>query len=355
MNDVSDPPPPSPPSSPSPSPEQPEAATAAIEPRASWSRAAEIVGWLALGPAAWVTISRALSIQRPLRVTVLLQALTPFVYLVVWPIAALAAWRRRWLLGGVAAAFALVHVAAVWPAVGVRDQPRWAATASALTLLESNAYVGNADPKAAARTLLAAHADVMVIVEAPFGLDDALRAQGVDATYPYRNRELADRYTGEIIYSRFALTDGGRAQLGRKKQAPVVTVDVNGTPLRLAAVHLKEPLALGSEWADELRDLATLASADKGPTVLTGDFNGTRWQPAFGDALLPHLHDADEAVGRGLSFSWPIGHHLPVPIMRLDHTLVNEGVAVLAVHDLDVPGSDHRGEIVELAIKPRGA
>ena len=152
VNDVLDPPPS--PRPPPPEPSEPsEPASAAITSRTSWPRVAAIVGWLALGPAAWVTISRALSLQRPLRVTVLLQALTPFVYLVVWPIAALAAWRRRWLLGGVAAGLALVHVAAVWPAVGVRDQPRWAAAASALTLLESNAYVGNPDPKAVARTL----------------------------------------------------------------------------------------------------------------------------------------------------------------------------------------------------------
>ena len=48
---------------------------------------------------------------------------------------------------------------------------------------------------------------------------------------------------------------------------------------------------------------------------------------------------ADGPVAPGRSTSHP-------PFVRLDHALVNDGLAVLDVDDFDVPGSDHRGLVV---------
>ena len=54
-------------------------------------------------------------------------------------------------------------------------------------------------------------------------------------------------------------------------------------------------------------------------------------------------------VGKGLSRSWPnLG--FPLPLMRLDHALVNDDVGVVSVHDVDIPGSDHIGFETELAV-----
>ena len=57
------------------------------------------------------------------------------------------------------------------------------------------------------------------------------------------------------------------------------------------------------------------------------------------------------SLGHGLSCSWPTDRgtrsfHVHPPFVRLDHALVNDGLAVLDVDDFDVPGSDHLGLVV---------
>ena len=100
-----------------------------------------------------------------------------------------------------------------------------------------------------------------------------------------------------------------------------------------------------ASWAT----LKTQATSAPGAVAVVGDFNSTRWNPPFGDLLAAGLHDAHESVGQGLSRSWPnLG--FPVPLMRLDHALVNDKVGVVSVHDVDVPGSDHIGFVTELAV-----
>jgi hypothetical protein len=54
-------------------------------------------------------------------------------------------------------------------------------------------------------------------------------------------------------------------------------------------------------------------------------------------------------VGQGLSRSWP-NIAFPLPLMRLDHALVNDQVGVVSVRDIDIPGSDHIGFVTELAV-----
>jgi hypothetical protein len=42
------------------------------------------------------------------------------------------------------------------------------------------------------------------------------------------------------------------------------------------------------------------------------------------------------------------------PFVRLDHVLMDDGVTALAMHEVDVPGSDHRGFSVTLALPVSG-
>ena len=86
---------------------------------------------------------------------------------------------------------------------------------------------------------------------------------------------------------------------------------------------------------------------------MAGDFNATRWHPFFGKLLDAGLTDAHEQMGKGLTRSWPADepHHIP-PVMRLDHALMNKAVTATAVRDIRIPGSDHIGFVVDLAVRP---
>jgi endonuclease/exonuclease/phosphatase (EEP) superfamily protein YafD len=81
---------------------------------------------------------------------------------------------------------------------------------------------------------------------------------------------------------------------------------------------------------------------------MTGDFNASWWHPEFRNVLASGWRDVHQVVGRGLSTSWPVDRFVLPPFIRLDHALVNDGLVVERVTNLDIPGSDHGGLIVSV-------
>lgn len=327
--------------------EPPEPAPTSPVPRQTAARAAWIAAWAIVGVLVWVTFTRALGITIPARITVMLQAVVPIVYLPVYPIGVVALVRKKWILGAVCIVLALVHIAAVYPALGHRSLPAWAATAPHLTVLEANVYDQNAEPAAAAGKILASGADVLVLVELDSRTLQALRSQGIDEAYPYSTLGR-NGYRADVIWSKRPLEDVHQAR-GRN-DLPSATVVVDDRRIVIVAVHVENAIRSRADWSGELAALKTQAASSEGPVALIGDFNSTRWNPPFGELLDSGLHDAHESVGQGLTRSWPDLGWLAVPLMRLDHALVNDQVAVASVHDVDIPGSDHIGFVTELAI-----
>lgn len=311
------------------------------------ARVAWWVAWAVVGTLLWLTFSRAAGITFPARITVMLQALVPLAYLPAYPIAVIAFLRRRWVLGGVSAALIVVHLAAVYPALGHRPLPAWAATAPRVSILEANVYDQNAEPQAAAAKILASGADVLVLVELDSRTLAALRADGIESAYPY-STVPPGRYRTDGIWSKRPLENvhGGASRL----DMPWATVDVSGRPLLLLAVHVENAIRSRDAWTSELDEVRSHAAATSGAVAIVGDFNSDRWNPPFGRLLASGLHDAHEATGQGLSFSWPHLGLFPIPVMRLDHALVNKDAGVVSVHNVVIPGSDHVGFVTQLAI-----
>src|SRR6476659_3041423 len=75
------------------------------------ARIAWIAAWMVVATLGWVTFPR---------------------------LAGIAFLRRRWYLGGACVLLAVVHVVAVYPALGSRPLPAWAATAPRVTIFEAN-------------------------------------------------------------------------------------------------------------------------------------------------------------------------------------------------------------------------
>jgi len=310
------------------------------------SRIAWIAAWMVVAVLAWVTLTRFFGITFPARLTVMLQAIVPIVYLPAYPIGVVAFVRKRWFLGAACAVLVLVHIAAVYPALGHRSLPAWAADAPRVSILEANVYDQNAQPDAAARKILASGADVLVIVEIDSRTLRALRQQGIDQAYPYATLATG-RYRTDVIWSKLPLDDVHTPS--GPTDMPSATIVVGERRLLLLGVHVENAIRSREDWTNELETLKDEATAATGPVAVVGDFNSTRWNPPFGDLLAAGLHDAHEATGQGLSRSWPnLG--FPVPLMRLDHALVNDQVGVVSVHDVDIPGSDHIGFVAELAV-----
>lgn len=258
---------------------------------------------------------------------------------------------RRWLLAGAAALLTVAHVVAVAPALGSDPIPREARAAPSFTVAQANIYLDNRSLTAAAATLMALDADVLVITENTPEAEAALVAAGAERTYRHRASNGAYGTYGTAMWSRLPL--GAADRLVVPGTPPLgATVRVDGTEVALYGVHPLPPLDADRRfnWRKQLEaygNLARRADDENRPLVVVGDLNATRWHPPL-TSLLGELDDIHEARGKGLSRSWPTT--LAQPVARLDHGLVNRRVVPLEVRDVAVPGSDHRGFVTTLAV-----
>jgi endonuclease/exonuclease/phosphatase (EEP) superfamily protein YafD len=156
------------------------------------------------------------------------------------------------------------------------------------------------------------------------------------------------------LWSRHPIVEHRIIRLGGGR-AIDATLEVGGVLLRIVVVH---PLpgtdrASLTSWTTDLAAIRRTVDPDRSsvPAIIVGDFNATRWHPAFRDLLDDGWRSAHEVLGAGWSRSWPSDLPGP-PLVRIDHALVGDGVVPTAVHDLPLPGSDHLGFVVELAIAP---
>lgn len=249
------------------------------------------------------------------------------------------------VLAGQLVAVAPTVATDLWP-----DAPTAPADAPTLRVVFANLYRHNAELDGALRAVARRDADVIVLDEAGAVDGPALERSGLTAAYPFT--VPIDRVGGGIVVrSRLALrVPNGYA--GRR--FPDLVVEV-GPPdatraVRLVAVHVRSPVGetTAAQWKDQLALLGRQLASDTRPGIVIGDFNATRWNGPY-RRLLGTWRDVHDDLGDPWSTSWPADRWFP-PIVRLDHALVRGPLVARAVRTLTVPGSDHRGLEVDLAL-----
>jgi endonuclease/exonuclease/phosphatase (EEP) superfamily protein YafD len=310
---------------------------------AAWAATA-FMGSLALTQAAGYT---------GLTVVYVLQALTPFLLTPAVPLAAVACLTRRHVIALTNVAIAASLLVLCAPVVFHPAPSRPATDAPILRIAQSNAYFKNATPNQAAITLMALDVDVLAVTEYDVDVAKALTALGVDNRYPFRVDHAPNNRNGVALFSRYRIIASTVEPIGGQFGVNA-TIDLDGTEVRIIVVH---PLpgvdrSALAQWHRDLATFADLATSPGPPTVMVGDFNSSRWHPAFREMLDDGLIDAHEQLGRGFSRSWPNGSLIP-RFVRLDHALLGHGVSAVSIRDLKVPGSDHLGFVVEVAITAR--
>jgi len=313
---------------------------------------ARLAVWIATAAMGALAITQAFGVTG-IPVVFVLQALTPFLLAPAIPlatIAALAGWHRMALVNvGVAAAVLWLSAP-----LAIHDQPVPAtAGATSVTVAHANTYYRTDRPELAAATLLALDVDVLAITEYSWQFGHAFDEAGGAQRYPYEAvRSPGDR-NGIALFSRYPIVDSIITPIGQA-MAIDATVVVDGSPLRLVVVHPLPGTNTASldTWERDLRAIDDAVDPDPA-TILFGDFNATRWHPAFRDLLDEGWLDVHESLGRGWSMSWPTDVVGP-PFVRIDHALLGEDVSVGRVRDLDVPGSDHRAFVIDVALPAAG-
>jgi endonuclease/exonuclease/phosphatase (EEP) superfamily protein YafD len=289
-------------------------------------------------------------VDLPVQWSVVLAASTPLT-LVVASISSVAfVVIRRWESSIVAVLTAASLAAVQVPlfistdAVGSMHQP--------ITVLQANIAVGQADADSVVSVVVEERVDILTVSELTVPALHRLQTAGLQAELPYWVLDPRGGGAGGGIWSRFPLSDyTAYPQFTHAAMSATATTSP-GSAVRVTTVHPVAPWPEPTQtWSDELSMLAGMTgelTAFDGPVLIAGDLNATNDNAQFRDLLRDGLVDARRAAGAGLVPTFPADRTVP-PFLAIDHVLV-EGVRAEAVKAVDLPGSDHRGLLVILAI-----
>jgi endonuclease/exonuclease/phosphatase (EEP) superfamily protein YafD len=318
-------------------------------------RIVALLGWFAVAAMLVVLFTQTFSDGTVRPLIVASQTLLPYGAPLAVPIgvAALVTGRRALAIASAIAVVGTGVLAAplIAPLIWHPEPATVDADAPTLEVTFANLYWTSTTPALAADAVLDTQADVVVLAEVTPAAIEAFDALGGADGYPYRAGRPADSADGLMIMSRFPLEDVSLARIGPTPGVDV-TVTVGERRLRVITIHPDPPFTeLGREtWLPSLRALNAVATAETGPLLITADVNASWWNPPYRRVLLPGLTDVHRVLGDGFSTSWPADRRLIPAFTRIDHALIRGNVEPIAIDDVMIPGSDHEGFTVRLAL-----
>ncbi|MEV6526559.1 endonuclease/exonuclease/phosphatase family protein [Longispora sp. NPDC051575] len=278
-------------------------------------------------------------------------AYTPYIALGVLVPVGLALVARNWRASAAALVVAVALGSAVLPRwvpgdAGSADGPR-------IRVLSANLLGGGADMGVLRRLIAEQRVDVLSVQELTHEADRQLAA-----LFPHRVALPEDGVAGTGLYSRYPLTRLPHLEPVSSFRMPAARLDLPGASVELLAVHPMAP-SERINMALTYAELNRIPRATPGGAVrvLVGDFNATLDHVEVRELLDSGYRDAADALGHGLTWTWPNIKHpattalgVSLPPVTIDHVLVDERVAVRGFDVYDLPGSDHRPVLAELTL-----
>lgn len=217
-------------------------------------------------------------------------------------------------------------------------------------LMTANLLHDRCDASDFARLLEDMEPDILVCQElGPFCADV------VASAYPHQRLRPALGFTGRGIATRFEASFGEIDMPGRPGTSALL--DVDGARVRLAGVHLLNPIAF--PWWESVRARSRqldglfdwLGEDTTGPVLVAGDFNASPIWPAYRQ-VVSRLDDlvADHAERQGdrarPTWGWRPGWP---KMLRIDHVF-GTGIEATAVQVEPIVGTDHAAVVVDLEL-----
>jgi endonuclease/exonuclease/phosphatase (EEP) superfamily protein YafD len=258
---------------------------------------------------------------------------------------------RQWGRGVAAGAVALglaLHIAWFSPLVsGANPPPR--AGAEPLRVMVANLYVGRADGLDVVRTASAEDVDVLVATEVTRTALARMESAGLDSLFPHRAGGPGRSRTGTMVFANVRLADPARlATTG-------ASWSVRLGKHTLFAVHPHAPTDIG-KWRRDHHLLRTAVDAWE-PDLVVGDFNATPDHPPMRTLADAGYRSATELANEGWQPTWPahggpsvLGFSLP-NVVHIDDVLVGPTFAAVDTYTVDIPETDHRAVVAEVAVK----
>jgi endonuclease/exonuclease/phosphatase (EEP) superfamily protein YafD len=284
---------------------------------------------------------------------VIFDALTLYLYLPAWLIAAGALLRKRWWLATAAVGMVCVQAIYLAPEFSAASPlPSWSSDAMHVRLFDANVNEKNSAVASYEAVIKQTRPDLVTLEEATPVQVASLDATGVLAGL--RHRIEVDRFDpwAFLVVSRYPLSRVRVVTVAGRPLIVETTVALPSGPLRLWVVHTIAPLpGIWRDWKHQLNVLANQARLTGNSRLLiAGDFNADWQSQGFRAILATGLVDGAAARGDALSMTWP-QLHLPVPpLVRIDHVLTGTDVAVSQISTGAGPGSDHRYILATIAL-----
>lgn len=315
-----------------------------------------VAGWLVAGGLLVVALARWVAWDSHASL-VALNALTPVLFLPAWPVAFLAALRRRWALFGTAGAAVGLHVMFVAPEILAAEAvPDSARAGRAFTVFSANVYAGNDDVEGYAAEIRRNRPDIVVLQEATPALLSRLAETGAVDDLPHRVTVARHDPFAAAVLSRWPVTAHDVLALRGRPVLIRATVQLAGTPIRVFAVHAVSPFGgARQEWISDLEAIRGAVAAEREPVLVAGDLNATWGHRHFRRLLDSGLTDAAAARGRAFSMTWPRNRRIAPPLVRIDHVLTSRGLVVTRITTGAGRGSDHRPLIARVALTERAS
>lgn len=254
--------------------------------------------------------------------------------------------RRRWRSAGALLPFVAINAVALAP---YRPHAHVdTASTSDVEILTANLNAANEDYARFIALARAQRPDLILLLEADPAWSSALEALALD--YPYRLELARDDPFGISLLSRLPLNASQILDLDGAPALDTRVVLADGREFRLLGVHLSPPMsaARAAKRNRQLAELASLAAAEAGPLLVTGDLNVTPYSPYL-TRFLVESDLTDSRVGRGFGITWPT--YLPIMGIPIDHCLVSEHFIVADQAQGPAFGSDHYPVITRLELR----
>nr|WP_280513716.1 endonuclease/exonuclease/phosphatase family protein [Streptomyces purpureus] len=224
-------------------------------------------------------------------------------------------------------------------------------TTARLRVLASNVEFGRATPHLL-DTVRREHPHLVLVSECDRPCAHTLRT-ALRTTHPHHTEVAADGSSGSLLLSTYPLTHP--TVLPGVMGMPGATALIGERDVHIQLAHPMPPLPGQIDlWKTELGHLRDLAHDRRGrPTLIAGDFNASQDHAAFRDLLdAGDLHDAARLAGATRTPTWPQTGALP-PYVQIDHILLSDHFSVDTVRFLDLPDTDHRAVLADLALHQR--
>ena len=237
----------------------------------------------------------------------------------------------------------VVLAATVWPQWFPRG-PAADRDAPVVRLYSANLFYRNTDTAAIRRSIEAADADIVVLIE--LGDAPALRIDELLEGYPHRSASMPlDWNRGQppsLIASRWPLTV--RVVPPDGLQAVAATAKTPLGPVNFVGVHLTRPWPFQESWGQISQTMALddLVRSLDGPVIVAGDFNSVSGA-RIGKQI---RRDIGVRPASGFPGTWPSG--LPSVLgVTIDQVYASADLAFVSRRLGEAMGSDHRPVVTE--------